>query len=384
MFEPDKVKLICAWLLILTVSLAMAPMSFADDQEILKYSLEMQWSRSFDAETAIGFLDPERNSIPEDLYGVAIDADGLVLVSDRITDRVILINSEGENAKIFGQSGEGPEDHRTLGEPIFLDDGNCGVFDYSFNKKLISFGADGQYREAVYMGGYDQYIRLMRCGYGYLGMAVDSQFGQKGEYYLDLFLATLSPNGAVQDTFLLGEHNLPPFDPNHRMKEEDFEIIPKLTSGPAGKVFVQRDLYRWRIECLDQHLRPIWTIEQDISARKRTPEELHLREEQMMMKFIPAKYHHVIRQMVPRDDGSLWVRSNNSKEVSGQVVFSQWSAEGQRGANIVIHGLPPVLGRFVIDGEWLLWTRHADWESEFDQYEEQPYIALYRLVLAES
>ena len=152
----------------------------------------------------------------------------------------------------------------------------------------------------------------------------------------------------------------------------------------AGKVFVQRDLYRWRIECLDQHLQPIWTIEQDISARKRTPEELHLREEQMMMKFIPAKYHHVIRQMVPRDDGSLWVRTDSSKEVSGQVVFSQWSAEGQRGANIVIHGLPTVLGRFVIDGEWLLWTRHADWESEFDQYEEQPYIALYRLVLAGS
>jgi len=364
---------------VLAIILAGAPAACAGDKETVAYSLEAIWTRPYDSETAVGFLDPEKNSIPEELYGVAIATDGQVLVSDRIGDRAILINMAGETAAYFGQPGEGPEDHRHLGEPVFLHDGNYGLFDCSFAKKLVSFKADGQYCGTAYLGGYEQYVRLMRCGDGYLGLAVVSQAEPRGGIKLDLCVATLWPNGAVRDTLWLGSHGLPPADPDRRMKEEDFEIIPKLASGPAGRVFVQNDLYRWRIECLDSKLQPVWTIEQDVKARERTPEELKLRRERMMQKLIPARRHHVIRQLVPRDSGALWVRSDNTNEAPGQMVFSQWSAEGQRSSDVVISGLPLVAGRVVIEGEWLFWTRHPDWELEADRYEDQPYMAFYRL-----
>lgn len=374
-YKTNRTRL---WLLVVVLTWVPTALTGGHDKDT--YSLERRWALPYDPDTAIEFLDPEIHSIPDELYGVAIGADGSVLVSDRITDRVYLINTDGEIAAILGQSGEGPEDHRDLGDPIFMTDGSCGVFDCSFAKKLVKFNEDGQYRGTIILRGYEQYVQLMRCGDGYLGLAVASQPVQLGGHHIDVYLASLLPNGAVRDTLWMKNLDLPPFDPDHRLEEDDFEIIPRLASGLAGRVFIQKDLYRWRIECFDNELRPLWTIEQDVSARERTPAELQLHTQQMTMNFIPSRYHHIIRQMVPRNDGSLWVRSDDPNEVPGKLFFSQWSAKGQRGADIVINGLPPVAGRINIEGEWLFWTRHADWEREAHNYEGQPYIALYRLV----
>ena len=141
-----------------------------------------------------------------------------------------------------------------------------------------------------------------------------------------------------------------------------------------------QDLYKWRIVCYDRELIPLWTIEQDINARERTTEETQQRRDQMMQKLIPARCHHIISQMIARDNGTLWVRSDVQAELHGQLRFSRWNAEGQRERDVTIQGLPQVAGRAVIEGDWLFWTLPADWELEEGQYEGQPYMALYRLM----
>jgi len=339
-----------------------------------------QWTRPYDVDLSIGFLDPEANSIPEELYGVAIANDGAILVSDRITDAAILIDPHGTTSAALGQAGEGPEDHRELGGALFLDNGSCGVFDSSFAKKVVVFERDGSYASTIYLGGYRQYVRLLRCEDGYVGLAVAPRANNSGGLSLAVGIASFWPNGAVRDTLQLVDHELPPPDPNVRMKEEDFEIIPKIASGPSGRIFVQEDLYKWRIECFDRELKSLWTIERDVSARERTAEETQQRRDQMMQKLTPARCHHIIRQMIARDDGALWVRSDGQTEPPGQLRFSRWNAEGKRESDVSIQGLPHVAGRVIIEGDWLFWTRPADWELEEGQYAGQPYMALYRLM----
>lgn len=354
--------------------------ALAEDSTVEVYSTVAQWIKPYDVDQAIGFLDPERNSIPEELYGVAIANDGSILVNDRITDASILIDPQGNTSAALGQVGEGPEDHRELGDALFLDNGNCGAFDCSFAKKIVVFRRDGSYASTVYLGGYRQYVRLLRCGDGYVGLAVAPRADNTGGLSLTIGLASFWPNGAIRDSLQLEEHELPPPDPNVRMKEEDFEIIPRITSGPLGRIYVQEDLYKWRIACLDRELQPLWTIEQDINPRERTADEIEQRRDQMMQKLIPARYHHVVRQMIARDDGTLWVRSDGQTELPGHLRFSCWNAEGKRERDVSVQGLPHVAGRVIIKGDWMFWARPADWELEEGQYEGQPYMALYRLV----
>ena len=258
----SSIRLLLVWISATSVYWTLPALAESAAADVL--SAVPQWTRSYDVDQAIGFLDPEKNSIPEKLYGVAIASDGSILVNDRITDASIMIDPQGNTFAALGQAGEGPEDHRELGGAFFLDDGNCGVFDSSFAKKIIVFRRDGSYASTVYLGGYRQYVRLLRCGDGYVGLAVASRANNSGGLSLTVGLASFWPNGAIRDTVQLVDHELPPPDPNVRMKEEDFEIIPKITSGPSGRIYIQEDLYKWRIVCYDRELIPLWTIEQRI------------------------------------------------------------------------------------------------------------------------
>ncbi len=191
------------------------------------------------------------------------------------------------------------------------------------------------------------------------------------------YLVALTPAGALLDSLLIRRAQYPAMGTGYTPQEDDFEVIPRVAMGEDERVYVQRDMYRWEVECYDEELHLLWQCHRDIDPTERTPAEIEAHRASSTFGFEPSKYRHVIRRIVPRVDGEVWVETMARKAATdGTVVLDRIDSQGKVIGRAHLSGLPAAEGEFEIFGDRLLWKLDDDAEGEAGL----PYLAVYRLV----
>ncbi len=348
------------------------------------YRALVVWQKVFGGEREFDLLNPELNSVPENLFGVMVDDQGNTWLSDRIRDQLIKLDPRGNTVLAVGQSGEGPEDHRELGPPFHLPDGGIGLLDCSEAPKILCYSENGRFDRSVRLGRFSQFTRVFRGRRHLVGEAIRATRNPTPGTGMEIstFLTLLDEAGTVVDSLVVKRSNLPPPPENGRMNEADFEILPLVAVSPEGLVYVQPDLYAGKIHCFDETLKPRWEIDLGLAPIKRTAEELQRRQEEMTFDFEPARYKHVVRELFPRQGGEIWLEPElpgTSGGDAGERSLRRFGNEGEFLGNVTITGLPWLPGRYQVEGRFIFWVLEPDFELEENPAPGTPEMALFEL-----
>jgi hypothetical protein len=340
------------------------------------YRVEEIWRIERGDDPPYSLFDPELNSIPPALMGVMLDDEDNLYLSDAITEKLLKIRPDGSEAFAVGSVGEGPEDHLGQGEPLRWP--GCGIArsDYSRQAKVICYDEEGHFQGAIPLEGFDLYLRLWGLPDGGLGVALKMYGSPAGGMKVRIYLTRLDPDGALLDSLMIKQASYPPMGTSRELTEADFEINPRVAIAEDGRLYVQRDMYRWVIECFDSHLRPLWVCSRDVSPRTRTEGELAAIETTSGLP--PSPHEHVIRRIVPRAGGEVWVETlPTERAADGAVLLDRIGREGESLPPVALAGLPEAEGDYEISGDRLLWKLDDDAPPDAGK---SPYLAVYRIV----
>jgi hypothetical protein len=136
----------------------------------------------------------------------------------------------------------------------------------------------------------------------------------------------------------------------------------------------------WKLERLDGELNLVWRCERDVEPRARAPEELE-RRRAVTMGLEPAPYEHVIRRLLPRSHGEVWVETPVDQPVppGGTIILDRISPAGEYVGTVRLSGLPSAPGEFRTFGDRLLWKLDDDYEPTDVAAGEPPYLAIYAM-----
>ncbi len=342
------------------------------------FKLEEIWRIERGDDPPYSLFDPELNSIPPTLMGVMLDDEDNLYLSDAITEKLLKIRPDGSEAFAVGSVGEGPEDHLGQGEPLWWP--GCGIArsDCSQQPKVICYDEEGHFQRAIPLEGFDLYLRLWGLPAGGLGVALKMYGSPAGGMKVRIYLTRLDPDGALLDSLLIKQASYPPMGTSRELTEADFEINPRVAIAEDGRLYVQRDMYRWVIECFDSHLRPLWVCSRDVTPRTRTEAELAAIVTTTGLP--PSPREHVIRRIVPRAAGEVWIETLPTERTpEGAVLLDRIGREGESLPRVTLAGLPEAEGDYEISGDRLLWKLDDDAPPDAGK---SPYLAVYRIVPA--
>jgi hypothetical protein len=338
------------------------------------------WSLERDGDPPYSLFNPEMWSLPPTLMGVLIDETDNVYVADRITETLVKIAPGGGVVFQKGSLGEGPEDHRDQGEPILWPDCTVARSDCAATAKVIRYDAAGDFLDATEIAGSRNYVRILGTREFGVGISLDMNGTPVSGMQIDVYLETISPAGLPTDSLLLRSAKLPPAHPGEPLNETALEILPRVDVSDDGCIFVQRDPYVWKLERLDGELNLVWRCERDVEPRARAPEELE-RRRAVTMGLEPAPYEHVIRRLLPRSHGEVWVETPVDQPVppGGTIILDRISPAGEYVGTVRLSGLPSAPGEFRTFGDRLLWKLDDDYEPTDVAAGEPPYLAIYAM-----
>lgn len=313
----------------------------------------------------------ETNNVPPTLLGLKLASDGLYICDD-VTDRLIKLDFEGSEVFSVGSRGSGPEDHIGTGEPISWPGCAVARTDCSESPKLICYNEHGSFLRSIRLEGFNQYLRILRGGTRGFGLALVMEWRPENAIDLTVYLAAISDKGALLDSVLVGQRRLEyPTVP----REEDFEITPRLVSDGAGRLYMQRDVYSWDVECFDEDLNLIWRRRKDVNLIPRSSEE---RQGRGPWGDASATHHHAIRQIYPRSGGDVWIQETAGSGDPGEIRLTRLDDKGQDAGEVIIRGLPEAYGDMLIVDERVVWKR----DDDVKVVKEELYLAVFRLVPA--
>jgi hypothetical protein len=308
---------------------------------------------------------------------VQIDAENNIYLCDKISETLIEIAPDGEEVFAVGAKGEGPEDHRDEGEPLFWPGCHIARSDCSSDPKVILYGEGGEFLRAISLEGYSQYNRLWYAGGQAVGVATKMDGTPMSGMTVDVFLVTLGPEGKLKNEIGISTKKLPAMDSGVELTETDWEIFPRLAIGDDGRIYVVRNLYAYALECYSPELELLWRLEQDVPAPRRTAAEIAERRVKIDGGFEPSQFKHVLRRIIPRADGEVWLeRSDQGLSRPGQVVLDRISRDGRIVGHGSIEGLPRLPGDYVIRGDRLIWKTDDDVDAAGAMV---PYLVVYRV-----
>ena len=376
---PGRASVLLAALLFLSVP---APSPAAQESAAPAgpaFALEEIWRIDRGDDPPYSLYDPGFNSIPPTLLGVLLDDDDGLYLSDAITEQLLRIRPDGSVAFAVGSVGEGPEDHLDQGEPVRWPGCSVGRSDYSIQPKVICYDAQGAFQRSVRLTGFDQYLRVWGLPDRGIGVAMKMLGSPASGSRIRVYLTALAPDGALRDSLLIHEASFPPMGTGYQPTEADFELIPRVAIAEDGLLYVQRDMYRWEIECLDADLHPLWSLRRDVQPVPRTREELDALSSRPGPP--PSPLPHVIRPLVPPAGGELWIETlPTTRTADGAVLLDRIGPAGSLLPRVTLAGLPPADGDYEIFGDRLLWKLDDDAPAEPDT----PYLAVFRIVAVDA
>lgn len=347
--------------------------SAAYGQEV--YVVKEEWTLLRDNDPSYKLIDTDSQSLPSFLMGVLIDDAGALYVSDQITEKLVNIGPGRSKLLESGALGSGPEDHWSAGEPIYWF-GELALTDLSNQPKVILYDSKGNYSSSVSIRGYTQLNRIVSNG-NYaaaisMAMSGSPAIGMK----IEVLVLLLDQDGGVLAKKLVRRVELPEL--GEYLREEDFWVIPRIALGSSGKLFVQSNIFEYAIDCYDTELNLLWSYKDDMSARLRSLEEIELLEAKFSGNMEVSDRRPAIRNMFVRSNGRLWVEVEPQYEGEvGRIDIQEINEDGTFNKEIRVFGTPEILGRYAIDGEWIVW-----WADDDVRYEKNgPYIKVGRLNL---
>ncbi|MFH1843194.1 MAG: hypothetical protein ABIF77_08290, partial [bacterium] len=341
------------------------------------YRLEQQFVIERGDDPPYSLIDPDPLSIPPCLMGVQLDAENSIYLCDNITDKLIKIGPDGREQFAVGSRGEGPEDHADAGEPLFWPGSGIARSDCSAAPKVILYDEAGGFLRSIKFGGYDQVNRVWVAGDQVVAVAADMDGTPISGVKVQSYLLTLQSDGTVMQSIPVRQAEIPPMGLEQVPHETDFEIIPRVAVDSGGNIYLQRDLYRYAVECYDADLTLRWTCERDVPTPKWSDEEFAQRRAEREPYVEAHEYRHVIRRIVPGADGTVWVERTEQEAAPGSVLLDRIGADGEYRGQAEVTGLPKVAGEYLIFGDRLLWK--VDDDAEVGEA-DIPYLVVYRLV----
>lgn len=328
------------------------------------YRLELVWEIQRGDDPPYALLDLEKESVPRDLFGLRVDDESNLYLVDNLTRKLIKIDRAGDVVFEVGQLGEGPEDVRTLGEPIFWPGFHIAQSDYSYRSKIVGYNARGEYAGSVDLAGGELISRIWDAAGNMVAVTSNLTRNQEGGFDVAVKLVAFGADGTRMKELTVVDKKIPPPDPNRTPNERDFELLPLVNCGSDGRIYVVPDPYRYRIECYDSDLGLLWTVENEVERIPLVAADREWKAALLPGRIEPASVYHAIDKLIPRADGTLWVlkggpRSQRSKRV---LEFETWGPTGKPEDPITLTGFPGLLGDFAVFDDRLIWKLNDDVE----------------------
>lgn len=230
------------------------------------------------------------------------------------------------------------------------------------------------------MKGNQTYIRILGAREFGLGIDFQSDGTPCEGMTVAIHLVVLSSGGARLDSQLVNTIEFPAFDPQQPVSETLFEVVPRIALSEDGFIFVQRDPYRWDVECFTRDLTLQWRLQRDIEPLERTAAELEARRK-INMGLEPGPLKHFIRRMIPREGGEVWIETvQDGPSVRDGLLLDQIDRRVEHVGSVKLTGLPDAAGEFRTFGNRVLWKLHDDFDLAEAGADPPPYLAAFRLV----
>jgi len=341
----------------LFVLLFQVPSNAGDPESQKKFDLKPLWSLSPDADSSY-FLEPWYFH-KGDLIGASVDDQGNVFLCDKISERLIKLNSGGGQGFAIGSVGTGPEDHQARGEPLVWAEGRMARSDASSEPKAIVYENDGEFREMVRLQVDGQLSRLFWNGGAAVAVSTQWKFQDSG-IQLITSLSLLDKDGALVNKHQVNSWVMAKSD---QRDEEDMWYEPYVAVSDDGYTFIQNDLYSSHIDCYDNKLNLVWSIDGGWKPQHRTDQEYAEVDSWGVTGLKYSELNHTIRRMCARDNGELWVQPWNHGGPEGTAIFESFSRKGKRSGTVEVSGIPQNKGDWVLRGSKVLWMSDLDKES---------------------
>lgn len=363
-------KLAC-WLIFISQPLSPGAYS-APKPSVVKYEIRPSWNLT-QSENRSYFLEPQY-FYKGDLIGANVDDTGGVLICDKITEQLIKLNPGGDVAFSVGKVGEGPEDHRTRGEPLMWFNQQIARSDASSEPKVILYDANGHFLRMVKLNVEGELSRLFWNGESAVSVMTSLKFQGPGGVQFSTYLALIDKDGALVRQHLMNSWVM---EKANQHPEEKLWYKPYVAVADDGFTFVQQDLYGSRIDCYDRGLNLVWSIDGGWEPQPRTDQEFAEVEALGVTGLVYCKVNHTIRRIFARENGEVWIQPWNQEVSDGTVEFESFGQDGVRLGTVQISSLPSSNGSWILRGSKLLWM--ATYVDE-DTTSAVPSICVYDLV----
>lgn len=341
------------------------------------YRLSREWSLPLsDDEAPYVLRDPAPRSIPPVLLGTWVTPVGRLYLVDEITGQLVALDPPGREVFRVGRAGEGPEEHRGSGDPLPWPGCAIARSDCVIGAKIIRYDGEGRFLDRVALQGQREYLRVLPLQDGGVGIGVTIEPGQASTMEIVATLVVFDADGEVRAEIQTGR-NVLSFGTKALRHEEDMEVIPRVATDGDRRIYVQPDPYRWEIACYDPDLHLLWRRQRDVRPLPKTGAALAAAEAEATPVYAPSRRRHVIRRLVGRPGGELWVETDRRHDSPGVRVLERFNAGGEAVGSCRVTGRPQRAGRTAFCGDRVLWVRPADSEDL-----DGPFLEVYRLVPA--
>jgi len=300
------------------------------------------------------------------LEDVLIDDSGLVFVLDSQLSEIKAFSSQGEFVGNFGARGEGPGEFMAGGFLVKMPDGNVGVVSKLLAEITMFDPNTGIPQGARSFDGLDGGPALFNRAQSYscesstknlvsvvieMSGAGNRWSGKGGGFWNGrIYLAAFDPR--TDST----RHPVVVFDEVGEMsgsdvEEEDYYLLWRpWTIDSFDRVVMAPYWGEYHLRYYDEYARLVQEVSFPFKHRKRTKDEINRRvnflwggvePEQIGIKSIPSQHEAVVREIFPRPDGTIWVRTNKSAKCHSSGVlfeFDSISPKGEMGDKVTILG----------------------------------------------
>jgi len=307
-----------------------------------------------------------------------IDEENNLYLVDNLTNKLVKIAPNGEVIFEAGQLGEGPEDVRVLGEPIFWPGFHVAQSSYSYKSKVVGYDAQGKFVGSVDLEGNEMISRIWDAAGVMVAVTSNLSRNQEGGFDIAVDLVVFGADGTRLKQMTVVDKKIPPPDSNYTPNERDFELVPLVNCGSDGRIYVVPDPYRYRIECYDSNLDLLWTAEKEEPPIPIVDVDRDWRKALLPGRIEPASVYHAIDKLVPRADSTLWVLKGGprSQRSNRALRFDAWSPAGKPEDPVTLAGFPGMLGDFAVFDDRLVWKLNDDVEVDD---EDTIYIGVFSL-----
>jgi hypothetical protein len=291
----------------------------------------------------------------EFLFGVlsqiVSDEDGNIYLLDAQLNEVMIFSPAGEYIRSIGREGEGPGEFRRASDMFLTADGNVAVLQ-RMPGKIVVLTPEGEPVGNLPVpepedGGMQMFARGRLAGDNVI-LSTNRFARNAAGFEMTLALIAVDASGAQTATYLT------------RTEKNDFAnmVYDEKTgigalvwnAGRDGRVFISDDFDAYRVQIWNPDGTLDHVIEREYESRDRSEEEMKRSTPVVRIRsghraqspeVKTSKTDRNVQQIVPREDGSVWVLSSKGAFDAGDGViatFDVFDRGGQFTRQVTING----------------------------------------------